>query len=72
MSLKLIKFKNHPQVLFKLQSNRKYTIKNKKALKRKIGKDVEDFGIRENGLDKWLKHNARKEKDNGRKRLMNK
>jgi hypothetical protein len=52
MSLKLIKFKNHPQVLFKLQSNRKYTIKNKKALKRKIGKDVEDFGIRENGLDK--------------------
>ena len=62
------KLKKSPHKLNKFQINLKLIRKNKKTLKVETCLDVEGFGARENGLDKCLKLNAKKEEDNGKKK----
>lgn len=63
-----IKLKKSPHKLNKFQINLKLIRKDKKTLKVEICLDAEVFGARENGLDKCLKLNAKKEEDNGKKK----
>lgn len=60
--------KNYNHKLNKFPHNHKLI--KKTILNKKIGTDVEVIGISENGLDKCLRFNAKKEKNNGNKELM--
>jgi hypothetical protein len=62
------KLKKYPHKLNKFQINLKSIKKDNKTLKAEIFLDAEDFGVKENGLDKCLKLNAKSEKDNGKKK----
>lgn len=68
MNFQSTKLKKLPLKLNKFQINLKFIRKDKKTLKVEICLDAEDFGVRENGLDKCLKLNAKKEEDNGKKK----